>query len=727
MKELTGIVEKMIYQSKETGYAVFTLRKDEADLFDNPVTVTGSFFDITEKDHIKVTGDFKIDPKYGKQFITDYYECCLPNRTDMLEKYLATGVIKGIGPARAKAIIEKFGEQTIAIMEEDPIRLSEIPGIGKRTAELIGRRMQNRGKMQSLMIKLGNYGIGPALGKKIYQKYKDRTMHIIQTNPYQLIEDIRGVGFKAADSIALENGVSKESPYRINSGLKYVHQEACSFGSVYVPVSKLKTQAKKILELDEQTIASGLDSLLGRGEMVCINGDRLYLKADYESEVEVALRVTAIARTPKRSVKIGVLKKLKGQLDEVQTGAVRTAAESGMMILTGGPGTGKTTTTNLIIQYFELTGKDVVLAAPTGRAAKRMKEATGKPASTIHRLLEVTGGENGMKFERNEDNPIDADVIIIDEVSMMDLALAKHLLRAIPSHAQLILVGDRNQLPSVGAGNVLADLIASNICAVVELTKIYRQAGDSDIISNAYRVLNGQPLNLTNRSKDFFFKPAETPEEITQLLVHYVADSLPGFTGESDIQVLSPIRGRALGVNQLNLELQKRLNPGKETVHGFRVGDKVIQTVNNYNMIRRGKHGEKETGVFNGDVGRVSKIDTEEEYLYVEFEDGWTVQYEFEDLDTLDLAYALTIHKSQGSEYPVVVIPVYDYIPMLTTMNLLYTGITRAKKYILLIGSKKKVHQIVQNIRANERLTGLKDCLLALRKSVPEEMQSVPE
>ena len=463
-----------------------------------------------------------------------------------------------------------------------------------------------------------------------------------------------------------------------------------------------------------------MDMLVKQERLKLQYGNRVYKMETYQAERGLSDQYRRICMyQTERTLKQDLLDQLGGTLDEVQMGAVKTAATSNAMILTGGPGTGKTTTTNLIISYFELEGKTVLLAAPTGRAAKRMQEATGREARTIHRLLEVEGGPDGVQFGRDEFNPLEGDVIIIDETSMMDLYLGRSLMRAVPSGAQLILVGDRNQLPSVGPGNVLADIIASGICPVVELKKIYRQAEGSHIIHNAHCILNNKELNITNRSKDFFFKECNDPEEIKDLLLHYVADSLPDFTGESEVQVLAPLRRGCLGVNELNIALQERLNSKQTSVRGFRVGDKVIQTVNDYKkeklFIEKGKtqcfNVKKETGVFNGDAGRIELIDSEEEYMYVRFEDGALVKYEFKELDSLSLAYALTIHKSQGSEYPVVVIPVWDYIPFLTTMNLLYTGVTRAKKAILLIGSRQRLYQIIRNVRANDRYTALAELL----------------
>ena len=717
MIQVCGTVNKIIYRQEESGFSIFVLELDQDLIKSNDnnsnLIVKGVFLQLSEKEYLKIYGDFVMDKKYGKQFQSDHYDPALPQQIDMLEKYLSTGIIRGIGPARAKLIIQRFGADTLYVMEHESYRLTEISGIGKRTAELIGRRMEERGEMQDILLKLGQYKITPALGAKIYKRYGKDTMHKIQTNPYRLIEDIRGIGFETADKIALENGISKESPYRIKSGIVYALERCCSFGNVYYPKDKLLQEASSLMEIHPLKTEEQFQLMLDRHELKCIENNKVYTNNNYFTERRAANTLIKLCNYKKnRSFSQNILCQLNGMLDEVQMSAVRTAAENNVMVLTGGPGVGKTTTTNLIIQYFKKERKKVLLAAPTGRAAKRMKEATKEDSKTIHRLLGITADEEGVCFEHNADNPLECDVVIIDETSMMDLYLADALFQAIPLGAQLILVGDKNQLPSVGAGNVLSDIIESDICPVIELKKVYRQAEGSYIISNAHAILNQQPLHLSNNSKDFFFKSCENPDDIKDLLLHYVSDSLPAFTGESDIQVLSPIRNRKLGVNELNLALQDKLNPlqnGKE-VKGFRVGDKVIQTRNDYNRKRfNGKIYED--GVFNGDVGRVKFIDFENEYLHVLFDEYWEVKYEFDELDSLDLAYALTIHKSQGSEYPVVVIPVYDYIPMLTTMNLIYTGITRARKAILLIGSLKKLYRIIGNINSSKRYTGLCDLL----------------
>ena len=708
MENIQGTVTKIIYRKEENGFSIFRLESDNDFMFDDTITVKGTFFKLEEKEHINVFGEYRQNPTYGREFIANHYEICVPKRLDMLEKYLATGLIKGIGPVKAKAIVSHFGDESSYVMEHEPHRLAEVSGIGKRMAELIGKRMAERGEMQKILFQLGQYGINPNLGAKIFKKYKNNTLHVLQTNPYKLIHDIRGVGFGTADKIALENGVPKESEYRLQTGIQYVLESCSSFGNVYYPKDKLIKESSKQLDVSSELIITYLNQMIGRRDLILEEDDHVYTKVNYESETILALEIQRVINSKtKRKVDETVLKSLKGNLDEIQMGAVKTAACSNLMVLTGGPGVGKTTTTNLIIQYFEKKKKKIALAAPTGRAAKRMKEATGKDAKTIHRLLEVMVDEHGVCFNYDKENPLEEDIFVIDEVSMMDMELAKSLFLAIPDNAQVILVGDKNQLPSVGSGNVLADIITSQVCPVIELKKIYRQADGSHIIENAYKILNKEPLNLTNRSKDFFYKSCDDPEELKKLLVHYVADSLPAFTGESDIQVLCPLRKRALGSNELNIVLQNRLNPKKEVeIKGFREGDKVMQIVNDYNR-KRFKEKKSEMGVFNGDVGHISKIDTEDEFIYVEFDDGWSSCYEYDDLDSLELAYAVTIHKSQGSEYPVVVIPIYDYVPMITAMNLIYTGVTRAKKTVMLIGSKKKLYQIINNTYTSERYTNL--------------------
>ena len=705
--KITGTVKKIRFKNEDNGFTIFSFEEENTE---NIYSVTGTFFKLEENDAVTLSGVFTNHPKFGQQFKASHYELYMPKDMNALRGYLSNGLVKGIGPVLADRLIEKFGSDTFDVLSNHPEKLREIEGIGKRKANLICKRMEERTEMQNAMIFLSNYGITQGLGTKIYRFYKDRMYEILQTNPYKMIEDLKGVGFKTADDIALKNGISKCSVFRLNAGIISLLDQAKGSGSICYPYAKLVKESSKTLDVEEDKICNRIHQMLDAEVLVSVKAEKetyIYKKSDYKIEIDTAIRVVSLCKKmPHKKVNLSDKK-----LDSTQQGAVQIAVDNGFMVLTGGPGTGKTTTTNLIIDYFIKNRYKVSLAAPTGRAAKRMQEATGKPASTIHRLLEV--GPDG--FAKNEDDPLECQVLIIDEISMIDLYLMHSLLLAIKSGTRVILVGDKNQLPSVGPGNVLSDIINSGICPVVELKKIYRQAEGSYIIGNSHHILNNEPLELKG-SKDFFFKQEEDPEKILQHVLHYTVDSLPGFTGESEIQVLSPIKQRLLGVENLNKELQNKINPYNQDVLGFRVNDKVIQMRNDYSRERTFDNGKIVVGVFNGDMGRIIKIDKENEYIYVRFEDGSVVKYEFDERENLALAYALTIHKSQGSEYPVVVIPIYDFIPMLTTRNLIYTGVTRAKKAILLIGSYKKMQLIIRNMNQNKRYSNLKDELNKLQK-----------
>lgn len=705
METITGTVSRIIFRNEENCYTVFLFEADE-----KTISVTGTYFEITEKEYLKIHGEYVKHSTYGTQFSTDHYESVFPENLATLSEYLGNGVIKGIGKVRAQNIVKKFGQETMDVLTNHPERLEEVSGIGKRSALLISKRMKERTKAQIALLKLYNFGIGSAMAKKLYTTYGEKIFHILQTNPYQIVKEVHGLGFQTMDKIAQFNGIPKEHSYRLESGIQYSLEATRMNGHTCYPKDKLIKEAEKIL--DSKKVSSTVHTMLQEKKLVLVKRkgtEYLYIPRMYEEEVasiEMLHDLNVKIKLSNKKLK-QTIQKLNSTLDEVQAHAVYVAAKSGFMILTGGPGVGKTTTTNLIIRYFKDQKKKVLLAAPTGRAAKRMSEATNMPASTIHRLLEFTSENGHTYFVKNKKNPLKADVVIIDEVSMLDQSLFYALLCALKKGTQLIFVGDKNQLPSVGAGNVLGDLIASQKYPVVELTKIYRQAEDSDIIKNAHNILNNKGLILSN--KDFFFKECSDIDELKRLLVHYVKDSMPAFTGEKKIQILTPLRVREAGANALNTLLQDALNPSNVTVKGFRVNDQVIQIKNNYNMVRYRKDGKREFGLFNGDTGTVTSINEEDELLTVSFDDGWYSNYEFDELNELELAYALTIHKSQGSEYPVVVIPIWDYIPIITTMNLLYTGITRAKKYILLVGSAKRLEQIAKNRTQNQRYTGLKD------------------
>lgn len=700
-EKISGIVKRIRFKNDDNGFMIFSLEDEKG----NVVSVTGTFFKLEENDAVTVVGDFSEHPKYGRQFKADHYEVYLPKDEVSLREYLSNGMVKGIGPVLAERIIKKFGTEALDVMEHDPIRLATVDGIGKRKAELIQRHLEDRSSGQNAMIFLANYGISQKLGIKIYRFYKEKMYEVLQKNPYKMIEELKGVGFRTADSIALANGIPKTSAFRIRAGILSCFDQFQAEGHVCVLKSKFLKKTVEILEVEETLISDMISKMLTTGEIILENlkvGEVLYRKHNYLVEKETAEMISSLCmKFPHKKVEFN-----GKHLDETQQSAVQIAADNGFMILTGGPGTGKTTTTNLIIDYFISRKHSVLLAAPTGRAAKRMQEATGRASQTIHRLLEV--GHDG--FARNEENPLECDVLVIDEISMIDIFLMHSLLLAIPQGTHVILVGDKNQLPSVGPGNVLADILQSGSCPVVELKKVYRQAEGSDIVGNAHRILNNEPIKLSN-SKDFFFKRIDEPEALMEALVHYTTESLPAFTGETEIQVLSPIKQRTLGVENLNLELQKKINPAQKEVFGFHVNDKVIQLRNNYDKERIMPTGLVCNGVFNGDMGKITKIDYEDEYIYVRFEDNSIAKYDFNEHDDLMLAYALTIHKSQGSEYPVVVVPVYDYIPMLTTRNLIYTAITRAKKAILLIGRWETFVRIVRNTTQNKRYTGLAERL----------------
>ena len=715
METLKGSVDKIIYKNDDSGFHIFSFLLEDILDWSDRIVVKGSFFPLQEGDKLILNGEYINDPKYGRQFSSESYEVDLPTDAVSIEKYLSAGIIKGIGPARAKKIVKKFQDDTMRIIEEEPDRLTEIPGITDKTVLKIKESMSERLGQQRVMIQLCGMGVSFGLSQKLWKNYKEKTLNIIQSDPYKLIDDVWGVGFAKADDIAMKQGISKKSSKRIAAGIVYTLKSNRNTGSLYMMLPDVIKTAAKILDIEEALVSNNLYSLTGRRiSLAGPNADHVYLDNDYSIERKTEDDIIRISKSKiitKNSDKI--LEKLNSSLDEVQMGAVRTAAESAMMVLTGGPGTGKTTTVNMIIKYFELAKKSVVLAAPTGRAAKRMKEATGKEAQTLHRLLCIGRREEcESEFGSEEMDQIEEDVVIVDETSMMDIYLAHALFEAIKNGTQVILVGDTNQLPSVGPGNVLDDIISSGICPVVELKKIYRQAEGSFIIENAHRILHGNQLNLTNKTTDFFFKECDDQQQLQDLLVHYVADSLPEFTGEQEIQVLAPIRKRQLGVENLNNILQDKLNPKKDgdpVAKNFRIGDKVIQTVNDYERekVSVDNPRKKELGVFNGDMGKVIEIDQEEETVLIEFEDGWRASYDYSELDMLSLSYALTIHKSQGSEFPVVVIPVYDYIPMLTSMNLLYTGVTRAKKTILLLGKKKVLYNMIHNIKPTKRYSGL--------------------
>lgn len=727
-------MEHIIFRNEENGYTVCVVNWEGEE-----VTCVGVFSYISEGELVEAQGSYTEHATYGKQFKVEAYQIKIPQDTAALERYLGSGAIKGIGAALAARIIRHFGADTLRIMEEEPERLAEIKGISSRKAQEIGVQLAEKSEMRNAMIFLQQYGISLALGAKIYNQYGDTMYQVLQENPYKLAEDIQGVGFKIADEIAAKAGIAGNSEHRVRSGLFYVLAQATTEGHVYLPKQVLFGRGRDLLGVEEELLEKCLMDLAierkvilkelpdasGQTRQIVYSSQYYYLELNVarmlhdlnisceEDEVRIDRRIRKLEKNEDIS------------LDDLQREAVREAVRNGLFILTGGPGTGKTTTINAIIRYFESEGMDILLAAPTGRAAKRMTEATGVEASTIHRLLELSGGMEDesahVRFERNEQNPLEADVIIIDEMSMVDIFLMHALLSAVLPGTRLVLVGDMNQLPSVGPGSVLKDLIHSRCFHVVELTTIFRQATESDIVVNAHKIHRGEKVTLDNKSRDFFFLKRYDVNVILKVIVTLIQQKLPRYVDANpmDIQVLTPMRKGVLGVENLNSILQRFLNPPspdkaeKETARGiFREGDKVMQIRNNYQLEWeiRGKHGivaESGMGVFNGDLGTVREINPYSELLTVEFEEGRFVDYEFKQLEELELAYAVTIHKSQGSEYPAVIIPLLGGPRLLMTRNLLYTAVTRARRCVTLVGSDVTFQAMIDNKIEQSRYTTL--------------------
>ena len=731
---VTGYIDHIIFRNEENGYTVMVLKetKEEEEL-----TCVGSFPSVTQGASIEASGVYTHHPVYGKQFQISSFVEKMPEDTEAMERYLGSGAIKGIGAALAARIVRKFGADTIRIVEEEPERLAEVKGISEKKAREIAGQVTQKTEMRKAMIFLQKYGISLNLGAKIYQKYRESLYTVLQENPYKLAEDISGVGFKIADEIASRIGIHADSDYRIRSGMLYTLLQASGEGHIYLPKNQLFARCAQLLGVDESYMEKHLmDMVIDRklvlkeknGETVVYPSQYYYLELNTarmlcelnilcpEDEELIQKRITMIE------------KETDTVLDEMQKKAVTEAASHGLFILTGGPGTGKTTTINAIIQFFEGEGAELRLAAPTGRAAKRMTETTGYEAQTIHRLLELNGmpeeerdGGHSAKFERNAQNPLEADVIIIDEMSMVDIHLMHSLLLAVTTGTRLILVGDENQLPSVGPGNVLRDIIHSGCFPVVELTKIFRQASESDIVVNAHKINRGEPVQINNKSRDFFFLKRYDADIIIRVVIALIQEKLPKYVDAKpfEIQVLTPMRKGLLGVERLNQILQRYLNPPeeakKEKAIGdrlFREGDKVMQIKNNYQMEWeiRGRYGiviEKGIGVFNGDMGILKEVNEFADTAEVEFEDGRFATYSFKQLEELELAYAITIHKSQGSEYPAVILPILSGPRMLMNRNLLYTAVTRARKCVTVVGSIEEFENMIRNEKQQKRYSAL--------------------
>ncbi len=734
MEKLAGYVEHIIYRNTDNGYTVLNLVSGETE-----ITCVGIFSTIAEGENIEATGDYTDHPTYGTQFKVVSFEEKAPEDQEAIERYLGSGAIKGIGLAMAARIVRRFKEDTFRIIEEEPERLVEVKGISERKAMEIASQVNEKRDLRQAMIFLQQFGITMNLAVKIYNKYGQEVYGILKENPYRLADDIEGVGFRTADDIAAKAGIRTDSDFRVRSGILYTLLQASGEGHTFLPKEELTSKASELLGIDQEIIEKNyMDLSIDRKIVMKQSGEQtqIYAASFYYMEANTATMLRKLDNTydvadAEIEQRIHKIEKQTGmELDEHQVQAVKEAVRNGLLVITGGPGTGKTTTINTIIRYFELEGMDIFLAAPTGRAAKRMSETTGFEARTIHRMLELNGGmEGNAGFERNETNPLETDVVIIDEMSMVDITLMNSLLKAIAPGTRLILVGDINQLPSVGPGSVLKDIIQSEIFNVVMLTKIFRQASTSDIIVNAHKINRGEEVSLDNKSMDFFFLKRYEADIIINVVLQLVKQKLPKFVDATpyDIQVLTPMRKGLLGVERLNGILQHYLNPPdkskREKEHGdmvFREGDKVMQTKNNYQLeweicTKFGLTVDKGMGIFNGDMGIIAEINDFAETMTVEFDEGRKVEYSYKLLDELELAYAITIHKSQGSEYPAVVIPLLNGPSMLMNRNLLYTAVTRARKCVTLVGNDTTFLQMIKNTSQQKRYSGLCD---RIRESV---------
>ena len=741
MEKISGYVDHIIYRNEDNGYTVMVLICDGEEL-----TCVGTLQYIGEGELLEAEGSYAEHSVYGRQFKILSYEFKAPEDELSIERYLGSGAIKGVGMALAARIVRRFKKDTFRIIEEEPERLAEIKGISERKAQEIAQQMEEKRDMRSAMLFLQQYGISTALAIKIYNEYGPALYQIVRENPYKMADDITGVGFRIADEIASKVGILIDSDFRIKSGLLYVLSQAISEGHVYLPQPDLLFRAAELLGVSVETVEMHLPDLAierkiiikevpvvretqGMPDREMVPG--IYSASNYYLELNTAKMLHDLNLSAEISEELvqSRLEQIEEEtdttLEDLQKEAVMQAVKNGLLVITGGPGTGKTTTINVLIRYFESEGLEFLLAAPTGRAAKRMTEATGYEAQTIHRLLEVSGAPEEStahtRFERNMQNPLETDVIIIDEMSMVDIFLMHALLSAITPGTRLIMVGDVNQLPSVGPGCVLKDVIESGRFPVVRLTKIFRQASESDIVMNAHKINNGEHVVLDNKSMDFFFLKRDDADVIIRVMLTLIQQKLPKFVDAHsyDIQVLTPMRKGLLGVERLNTILQQYLNPPapdkREREHAgglFREGDKVMQIKNNYQAQWevRGKYGipvDKGVGVFNGDMGIVREINTYAELMTVEFDEGRFVDYSFKQLEELELAYAVTIHKSQGSEYPAVVIPLLSGPRMLMNRNLLYTAVTRARKCVTLVGSSQVFYQMIDNQFEQKRYSTL--------------------
>lgn len=707
MDNLKGIVERITYSNSENGFSVLRLKvENEAEL----ITVVGSLASINPGTQLILKGSWKNDPKFGRQFLVESYKEELPSTLTGIEKYLGSGLIKGIGPVYAKKIIKEFGMDTIDIIEKDPKRLFQIEGIGKKRLEMIIRGWDEQKEIKNVMIFLQSHGVSTTFAVKIFKRYGKKSVKLLKENPYRLAEDIWGIGFKSADKIAGNMGFEAYSYARCQSGFLHILNEATNLGHCYLTKDELIEESLKLLETDQASIEEHLDRAI-KDESLIMDQSCVYIPAMLYSEIALSKRIKEVINAPSvltfsdtDAVIARLEKEEKIIYDDIQKDAIKKAAQAKFMVLTGGPGTGKTTTTLGMIKVFEAMNARVILAAPTGRAAKRLSEASRMEAKTIHRLLEYKPGEG---YKKNSENPLEGDVLIIDESSMIDLLLMHNLLKALPLHMKVFLVGDVDQLPSVGAGNVLKDIISSGRVDVVKLERIFRQAQDSQIISNAHRINKGLfPELKTGRQSDFFFIEEEDPEKVLAVISELCTKRLPRYYKVdpiNDIQVLTPMQRGNTGAMNLNTVLQKSLNKNTRGLEyagrSYYLGDKVMQIKNNYDK-----------GVFNGDIGVISHINQEEKIIRVFF-DNMHISYELDEMNELVLAYATTVHKSQGSEYRIVVAPLTTQHYMMLQRNLLYTCVTRAKEIMVLVGTKKALFLAIKNNKISKRNTRLGEFL----------------
>ena len=751
METIEGFVDHIIFQNPDNGYTVLELTVDSGDC-----VLVGMLKGVSQGDTIQAEGEYTEHPVYGTQFKASVYRTVLPKDAAGMERYLASGAIKGVGMALAKRIVRQFGADTFRVIEEEPERLVEVRGISERIAQEISAQMEEKRDMREAFIYLQQFGISNALAVKIYNTYENALYGELRENPYRLAEDIEGIGFKIADEIAAKIGIHTDSDYRIRSGVLYVLLQAVQEGHLFLPADILLDRAEELLSVERKYIEPQLGNMAMDKKIVLKKSEdsgeiRVFATSYYYAEMNCARMLAQLnlpmeggegllpAQEAQIKKRIGEITAAEGlELEELQEKAVMECVKNGLFILSGGPGTGKTTTINTIIRYFEAERLDIFLAAPTGRAAKRMTEATGYEARTIHRMLELNGalteaGGRSVRFERNESNPLEADVIIIDEMSMVDITLLQALLKAVMPGTRLILVGDVDQLPSVGPGQVLRDIMSANAFPTVVLKKIFRQAQESDIITNAHRINSGEPVKLDNKSRDFFFLERNNVNVIYKHMVQLITEKLPKYVGTDafEIQVLTPMRKGSLGVETLNQILQRYINPPapekKEHVFGsivFREGDKVMQIKNNYELEWEivSKYGiaiDKGLGIFNGDMGRILTINEYAGNMMVEYDEHRRVIYPFAQIEELELAYAITIHKAQGSEYAAVIMPLLGGPRMLFNRNLLYTGVTRAKSCVTILGSSETVGAMIRNAEVNRRYTALAERIREFAAETP--------